>query len=559
MTTKTQIKKYILQIVSDEQGLTVKEIAQRARSISDDSSIRKKSCNPILYRESTLFRYEGRAAVGEPPPRWYLRDDIPQTKIPTANPIKNKKATKKKSKKKVAPKKKTRKKAKQNLDRLTLPKLSKDPYPWQEKAIASWQKNDCSGIIEAVTGTGKTFVAVWLIHKYIQEGKRCLIVVPTQVLLRQWKDEIETELGFELTSLLGAGYKQLDINQPITLGVVNSVINAKEDGLIDNEFDLIIADECHRYGSERNQIALLKETPHRLGLTATYDRSDDGLAEILTPYFKQKCFEYKFKDARRDNVIAPFISLSIGTDLTSEERDDYDSCGKTMGQKRNQLIRDYDWPSNFKKFMARYKKPKTKQEGILAGKWFKAMSDRRRILSESEAKISVLPKIQDIIEQSRGALVYCESIDAAEYITDTLSGHGFKVECLHSKLKPHDRENIFDRFRRLETKCIVAIKILDEGINVPEANCAIIVAGSKQRRQMVQRMGRILRKKHDKTGSVFIHIYARNTGEDPELHSTKDEYYLSVLREDAEATKIADGAEFDCKQVFNWIKQNKIW
>lgn len=553
MTTESEIKRIIVQILTKEPGLVCKEIARRVREISGDSSIRKKHCNPILYRDSTLFRYEGVAAAGEPPPRWYLREDIspitPDRKKPKKKPLK----------KKIAPKKKASNKQREKPKAIKVPKLSKQLYTWQKKAIEKWNKACCSGVVEAVTGTGKTFVGIWLMHKYIQEQKRCLVIVPTQVLLRQWKEEIETELGFELTSLVGAGYQQLDLHQPITLGVVNSVVKLQQTGQIDDEFDLIIADECHRYGSKRNKLALLKKTKDRLGLTATFERSDDFVDEVLIPYFKKVCFKYQFKQARKDGVIARFISLSIGTNLTVDDRETFDSCGKAMRQARDKLIQEHGYPAEFKKFLTRVQRSKNIVEGVLCQKFFGSMQLRRKILSESPLKISVLQKIQDIIKSSWGTLVYCESIESAEIIAGILRKFDFETEPYHSKLKEREKEEIFTRFRNGDTKCIVAVRTLDEGVNVPEANCAIIVAASKQRRQMIQRMGRILRKKHDGTGSVFIHIYARNTGEDPSDDSSSDEYYLSVLRKEAESRKIVDSEKLDCSEISQWIYKNQIW
>ena len=89
LTSKATIKKYILKILAKEPGLVCKDIARKIRDVSGDRNIRKRDCNPILYRESNLFRYEGVAAAGKPPPRWYLRDDI--TPIATIGKIKKKK------------------------------------------------------------------------------------------------------------------------------------------------------------------------------------------------------------------------------------------------------------------------------------------------------------------------------------------------------------------------------------------------------------------------------------------------------------------------------------
>ncbi|MBC8201987.1 MAG: DEAD/DEAH box helicase [Planctomycetes bacterium] len=539
-----KILNYIIKLLDEKPGLPVKEIAKKCRQEFKNDLLTKSIINKeYLYakRNRMQFRSEGKN-----PPVWFNRD-MPEIQLPQKQASKNLKSSRFKP--------------------IKLEELAHELHDWQKKAIKAWEEANCKGVVEAVTGTGKTYVGISLLRKFILEGSRCLVIVPTIVLFNQWKEEIESELGFKITSLLGAGHtNKLDLSQPVTLGVVKSISTASENGLLHGAFELLVADECHRYGSETFKVALLDDVKSRIGLTATFERSDDGVNEVLTPYFRSTkqlkscvCFKYDFKQAKKDEIIAPFVSLSIGTDLDEDEMESYEECGKRMTQCREKLVYEFGYPKDFKKFMSRSGKKKNKTEGIIFNNFLSAMGGRKKILSESNAKIAFVQQLGELISNSNGSIVYVETKDAAEEIADKLWEFDFNTEAFHSGIKQKERELIFERFRSKETLCLVAVKCLDEGINVPDANCAIVIASSKQRRQMIQRMGRVLRKKHDETGSVFIHVYARQTAEDPKQKNVDDEHYLSVLTKEAECTDILNSEQFEEYDILPWIKEYVNW
>ena len=147
-------------------------------------------------------------------------------------------------------------------------KLRRSLYSWQKSSIEKWNLNNGKGIIEAVTGSGKSLCGVAIVKQFLEKEKTCIILVPSIVLLNQWKTIFLQELDFEVTSLVGGKYKwSFDRNSPITIGVVNSVI--KRTNELEGFFDLLIVDECHRFGSIQNRKALFDSAMYRLGLTAT--------------------------------------------------------------------------------------------------------------------------------------------------------------------------------------------------------------------------------------------------------------------------------------------------
>jgi RNA polymerase primary sigma factor len=546
--------------------MSAKELVRYLNSERGTAEIRKRDINPTLYRHSEIFRYQDQS-----PPRWFIRlaKKQPTKEKHSQLPVPPMSGTRTDV---IPPKPPSPKVYDTPVDQPTFNDLSKDLYPWQQNAIRLWREAGYRGVIEAVTGTGKTLVAISLIREYIEDQKRCLVVVPSQILLRQWKEELERELGIDLTSLLGAEYgRQLDRRQLITLGVVNTVAAMQKSDDLRYDAELIIIDECHRFAADLFQHALIDSAPHRLGLTATFERSDDALEEILSPYFTSKatdnvgdqsdvvCCEYGFRQATQDKVIAPYILGSISVNLSEDEYRELRKCGETMGKTRKQLQAQYGYPADFKAFFRKIQRPaNVRQEGIIRQRFLSAMNTRRQLLSESESKVEVVAKLEDLIRQSSGTLIYTESIQSAERVALSFSrSTTISVEAHHSKLRTADRERLFDGFRNKDINCLVAVHTLDEGINVPDANLAIIVSGSQQRRQMIQRMGRVLRKKHDGTGSVFIHIYAANTAEDPNC-TQDDGNYLSILREHTNSQRqfLSDAVEND---LFSWVKSERIW
>ena len=139
-------------------------------------------------------------------------------------------------------------------------------------------------------------------------------MVPSIVLLNQWKTIFLQELDFEVTSLVGGKYKwSFDRNSPITIGVVNSVI--KRTNELEGFFDLLIVDECHfKLGLSRTEKALFDSAVYRLGLTATLERSDNEVEETLIPYFQDIIFKFDIKKALEEDVIAKYHYYSLGID-----------------------------------------------------------------------------------------------------------------------------------------------------------------------------------------------------------------------------------------------------
>lgn len=442
--------------------------------------------------------------------------------------------------------------------RLFVSPLGKKPYRWQAKAIDAWEKAGRTGIVEAVTGSGKTFVAIAIAKRVIDEGGKCLVIVPSITLFHQWRSELEAEAGGDIRSMLGAGHGfDFDPDERITLAVINSVADHHYDRVFNSNFDLIVVDECHRAGAPWFSKALFSSANMRLGLTATLERGDNGVDEFISPYFRPSkeqggerkaiVFNYGFKEAIRDKVVSKFVATTVATPLSDDERFEYDRCGKEMKKARDALVHEHGFPEG-KGFYSELRKGNhSKDADILISKYNSNMSDRRKILGGSAGKILAAEKLSDLISASQGAIVYCTDIKTCDHITSVLDFQGIEANTYHTKRTKESQEQTIHRFKNKNLKCVVAVNMLDEGIDIPHANLAVILSSSKQKRQLVQRLGRILRKKDDNSGAALVICYADETNEDPyQENEENDSGKLGVLNLAVDVHKTdLDGIDID--------------
>jgi len=381
-----------------------------------------------------------------------------------------------------------------------------------------------------------------------------LIIDPSLVLLEQWKTAIEIDLGFEVTSSIGGNYvRRIDMGCTVTIGTVQSV--APIGNALRNFFKLIVADECHRYGAETFQHALLPDVRYRMGLTATLERSDNGVDEVLVPYFNRKVLSYDFGQARKDRVIAPYGVACIGVKLSSQEQFDYDEAGRNSGRSRWSLVQNYDYPNQFGQFIAKAQSASAygDHEGVLARQFLSGIQRRKQIISETPAKQEVIPYIAAGIREASSTLVFCETKDAAETLSEQLNDQGVISMPYHSGLSTASRDEILEDLTSGWLNCVVAVRALDEGVDLPEVDCGVIISGTSQKRQMIQRMGRVLRKKSDERGTIFFIVYAKDTSEDPML-GDPDDGYISLVLNNAETYLEYDSDDLDQESLSNFVR-----
>jgi superfamily II DNA or RNA helicase len=388
-------------------------------------------------------------------------------------------------------------------------------YRWQKEALVAWRVANKKGIVEAVTGGGKTRVAIAAIQEQLNDDLDTVILVPSIILLHQWYDELCERFPNAQIGRLGDNHHDSLLNCNILVATAQSssrhVLNA---GSADA---LLVADEVHRFGAKTYRLALEEEFSRRLGLSATWERQDGAHEDVLKPYFGPVVFTLNFERARQDEIIAPFFLALIGVDLTIEEQDEYEAEGKKMGRQRRRLVRDFDAPDDdrFFRWLARAQRGEIPGAQRAAGIFHSAMTKRRAILAEAEAKIDTICELATLMGDGRRVIIFTETIRAADEIADAWKDEGVECSPYHSTLPQHKQDEILEQFRSGGLDHIVVAKKFDEGVDIPDADVALIVSTSRSNTQLVQRAGRVLRRKADGREAWIILLFARDTTEDP--------------------------------------------
>ena len=436
---------------------------------------------------------------------------------------------------------------------------------WQKEALIKWKQKGYRGVIEAVTGTGKTKVGIIAAADAIALGNDVLILVPGGTLLNQWFDESRQNLGGSIQiGRFDMSHKDTFKEHHLIISTIQSARN-KEIVPHSNE-GLLIADEVHGYGSEKSSQALRDGYKYRLGLTATYDRNDNGLDEKLGPYFSPYKIYIPGKEiikgcgyARglKDKILAEFRVAMIGIDFEPEEQNEYEYLDNSVKKIRTKLIQDHNCPIEpFGEYM---RTVQTLSKGghadyigtYLARNFLNKFSERKKLLAVSTNKLDALKLLVKVIKHANRSLVFTETIESAENAVNLFNKFGIVARAFHGKLDPLLKNSLMYKFRTGAVSLLAAPKVLDEGIDVPEADVGIILAASHTKRQMIQRMGRIIRPKEDERPATFFILYIRHTSEDPEC-GTHESFLEEMNQHAMEVQKFSDD---DRKRIFEWYKK----
>ena len=365
------------------------------------------------------------------------------------------------------------------LDLIPCPDLSCDIKlrGYQKEGMDKWLRQK-RGIIVMPTGSGKTVLAIKIIERV---NSPTFIVVPTLDLVQQWKENLQT---FSIKIGEYTGLKK-DL-QPITVSTYDSAyINAENLG---NKFKLLIFDEVHHLPAEGyRQIAEMFASPYRLGLTATYER-EDGLHEELPRLMGGKIYEVK-TDELAGTHLAHYETVRINIELTGEEKREYEKYQKIFKNyivSRNINMRG---PQDFKKIVMRSGYDPEAREAILA------RNKAERIAYNSRNKIN---KIQELLNKEDRIIIFTRYNDMVYEISKR-----FFIPCVTYKTDPGEREEILKKFKEGKYSALVSSQVLDEGIDVPEANIGIIVSGTGSSREYIQRLGRLLRPRENKKALLY--------------------------------------------------------
>lgn len=434
-------------------------------------------------------------------------------------------------------------------------------FEHQARAIEMWKNNDHRLLMEMATGTGKTRTAIGCFMQLKNKIEKLVVVVatPQNTLSRQWKNDIENELGisFEKSVIAdGSNYKWkndlekvlLDVSSGIYSDAILYTTHASASStdfmrIISTYGDMVnllfICDEVHGIGSEKQKQALLDIYKYRIGLSATPERMfDEEGTSLIREYFGNNSFEFTIKDAL--NTINPitgkpflnkFYYHPCFVYLNDEEIEKYKSYSKKIASIINQENPDYELLNNL---------------NIL----------RSDILKNADEKMTMVETIIDNInskERIKDTIIFTTD----KKIDDVLMMLG-KKGIMRSKITEEEspskivgvrgnteREEFIDQFRDGTMQVLIGLKCLDEGIDIKNARIAILMASTTNPREFVQRVGRVIRVAKGKAYSEIYDLIVTTSAEDSSNNK--------ILEKEAKRTKlIACNAENydEVKEIF---------
>ena len=385
---------------------------------------------------------------------------------------------------------------------------------YQEDAIDSWFAHDCRGLFEMATGTGKTITSLSAFKQlsFTKDKLVTVIACPQLHLIDQWIKDVE---NFHNGKILKASSKEKDwkhklgaLPRDFYMGLEDKVVIMTTHDTLSSDFfikkikkiksdKLLIVDEAHGIGSSRRLKGLIEEYNYRLGLSATPKRwFDEEGTEAIYDYFGDVVFEFDIKRALTDinpdtgkTYLTPYYYYPIIVDLTSEEYSEYRDLSTKIAQA-----------------IAR-KKNNNEKISLSA-----LCNQRQRIINNAENKYFEFRKLLKEHEDIDKLIVYCsdKQIDKVQKILNEeniIPQHRFTHKESSSKTMKEifsERESILYNFEKGNYRALVAIKCLDEGVDVPVAENAIILSSTSNPREHVQRRGRILR---NAPGKEYATIY----------------------------------------------------
>lgn len=354
--------------------------------------------------------------------------------------------------------------------------------PYQAQALASWNAFGRRGVIALPTGAGKTRVALAALF---DTGLPTAILCPTKALAAAWVLELQKHLDGEPVGLVGDGHRTVE---PVTVLTFESAFRHMDK--LGDRFGLLVVDEVHHFGSGARIEALEASAAiARLGLTATApDPGSEGSVR-LTDLVGPVVFEMGYADLVGKHL-APVSVIKIPVRLEVDERDDYDAWTRAFLAMRRTFMRLYPGAD-----------VATMLRGL--GKNFegrRALRDRARALELAcfpRAKRSLLQTLLARHRTDRSIVFTAFAENAYVAATDNL------IPVITGETVAKERQEILTSFREGKVRAIAAARVLNEGIDVPEARVAIIVAGALGAREHIQRIGRVLRPGPEKHAIVY--------------------------------------------------------
>lgn len=364
--------------------------------------------------------------------------------------------------------------------------LTQAPHPFQLEALEAWKSAGRRGVVVLPTGAGKSYVGQMAIET-VQRGT--LVVAPTIDLMNQWYDLLCAAFG-EQVGLIGGGYYE---PQDLTVTTYDSAYSHMD--RLGNRWGLVIFDECHHLPGEMfSHAAEMCLAPYRLGLTATPERAD-GRHVLLNDLIGPTVYAKGIKELAGE-YLAEYVVERVTVSLTPEEQEEYKQARGAFYD----FIVDHgivlDGLAGWHRFVRESARSRRGRQAMLAHQRSK------KLALGTSAKLRTLDFL--LKKHARERVIIFTSDNDTVYAISA----AFLIPAITHQTPTKERKAILEGFNQGEYLALATSKVLNEGVNVPEASVAIILSGSGSIREHVQRLGRVLRKREGKQAILYEVITA---------------------------------------------------
>jgi len=369
--------------------------------------------------------------------------------------------------------------------------VTQEPFPHQREALDAWCASKRRGVVVLPTGSGKSYVAALAIHR---TQRSTLVVAPTIDLVSQWYGVLSSTFGGEV-GIVGGGYHEV---RDLCVTTYDSAFLQAE--RLGNRFGLVIYDECHHLPGESYALsARASIAPFRMGLTATPERAD-GRDALLDKLIGPIVYRREISELSGE-YLAEYDVVSLRVELTADERRQYDEARQeyvTFVRSHGIEMRS---PSGWTRFVIESSR---NADGRRA---FRAWRHHKELALAASAKMTLLDRL---LHQHAAERVIIFTQDNA---TAYQIARRFLVPIITHHTRAKERTEILAKLRQGAYGAVVTSKVLNEGVDVPEANVAIVLSGSGSVREHVQRLGRVLRRKEGKRAVLYEVVSAATSEE----------------------------------------------
>ena len=366
-------------------------------------------------------------------------------------------------------------------------RVHREARPFQTEALEAWRSARGRGVVVLPTGAGKSHVAILAIDAI---RRSTLVIAPTLDLVRQWYDLLRATFAVPV-GVVGGGDHDV---QPLTVTTYDSAYLHMEH--LGARFGLLVFDECHHLpGPTYALSARLSLAPHRLGLTATPERADGRDAD-LTALVGPTVYRRDIGELAGE-YLAEYETVQVDVELEPEERAEHDAeRALYLAFVSKNGIR-LGSPRGFGEFIMRSAQS---MEGRRA---MRAYRRQRDLAFAASGKLAYVEHLLDRHRDDR-ALLFTQDNATAYRVA-----RRFLVPVITHQTKVTERSDILASFTAGTYGAIVTSKVLNEGVDIREANVAIVLSGSGSVREHVQRLGRILRKRDGKRAVLYELVTTR--------------------------------------------------